>query len=373
MRIGILTLPLHTNYGGILQAYALQTILERMGHEVWVIHKNPRLKEPEFWEYIRRYCQKIFLGKRIFIKGEKWSNKVSPILSKKTGIFIKNHIQCHTIESFSQLEENDFNAIIVGSDQVWRKEYFVEAWREKETNAFLGFTENWDIQRLVYAASFGTNEWGFSEKYSVDISRLIKKFNAVSVREKNGVEICKKYLNVEALHLLDPTMLLDSNDYMELINDYDLSSQSDNLFCYILDDSKEKQNIINMVSATRDLTPSQMYFPTEYSDATQCWPVPPVEQFIKGIMNAKFVVTDSFHGCVFSIIFGRPFIAIVNKKRGAARMESLLQMFNLEDHLICDVLEYQSKGSYEISDHVRNALESYRKESVEFLKRNLKS
>lgn len=336
MRIGILTLPLHTNYGGILQAYALQTVLERMGHEVKVIHKDPHLKEPNIWEYLYRYYQKKVLGRKLFVKAERWHNEVTPILRKNTDAFIEKYIHCYTISSLQEIKENDFDAIVVGSDQIWRKKYFVESWGNNETNAFLGFAEEWDIQRLAYAPSFGTDEWEFSENYSSDISRLIKKFNAVSVREKSGVELCKKYLNVEALHLLDPTMLLNSNAYRELVKDSDLSSQSNSnsLFCYILDDSKEKQDIINTVAATNNLTQTQMYFSTEYSDATQCWPVPPVEQFIQGIMNAKFVVTDSFHGSVFSMIFHKQFIAINNPLRGSTRLSSLLAMFGLENRLI---------------------------------------
>lgn len=371
MRIGILTLPLNTNYGGILQAYALQTVLERMGHEVWIIHKNPYQKEPSLWEYLCRYYRKKVLGEQLFVNAEKWHNQVTPILRENTEKFVARHIHCYTIDTLQQIKEKDFDAIVVGSDQIWRKKYFVESWGEDETNAFLGFAKDWDIQRLVYAASFGTDEWEFSEKCSVDISRLIKKFSAVSVREKSGVEICKKHLNVEALHLLDPTMLLCSDEYVELAKDCKLPSRSNCLFCYILDDSEEKQNIINMVAAARDLTPNQMYFPTEYADATQCWPVPPVEQFIQGIMNAKFVVTDSFHGSVFSIIFGKPFVAIVNKNRGAARMQSLLQMFGLENHLISDISEYRSENSYEISDDVRIAIESHKRDSLEYLKHHL--
>ena len=334
MRIGILTLPLNTNYGGILQAWALQTVLERMGHEVKVIHKNPYLKEPSLWEYLCRYYKKKVLGKQLFVKAEKWHNQVTPILRKNIEMFIAKHIHSYTIDTLQQIEENDFDVIVVGSDQIWRKKYFIESWGNDEANAFLEFAEKWKIKRIAYAASFGTDEWEFSERYSSDISRLIKKFNAVSVREKSGVEICKKYLNVEALHLLDPTMLFNSKDYQELLKDSDLPSQSNSLFCYILDDSKEKQDIINRIAATKKLTPRQMFFPTEYADATQCKPFPPVEQFIQGIMNANFVITDSFHGSVFSIIFNKPFVAINNSSRGSTRLSSLLTMFGLEKKLI---------------------------------------
>jgi exopolysaccharide biosynthesis predicted pyruvyltransferase EpsI len=126
-----------------------------------------------------------------------------------------------------------------------------------------------------------------------------------------------------------------------------------------------------MVAVTKNLTPRQLNFPTEYADASQCKPFPPLEQFIQGIMNAKFVITDSFHGLVFSIIFGKPFVAIVNKNRGAERMESLLQMFHLEDHLICDITQYKTSSSYKMGDDVSKVLDNCRKKALDFLKIHL--
>lgn len=372
MRIGILTIPLNINYGGVLQAYALQTVLERMGHEVKVIHTVPHLKEPNIWEYLYRYYQKKVLGRKLFVKKEKWHNQVDSIVRRNTDAFIERHIHCYTVSSLREIKESDFDAFVVGSDQIWRQKYFVESWGDDETNAFLGFAEEWDIQRLAYAPSFGTDEWEFSENYSSDISRLIKKFNAVSVREKSGVELCKKYLNVKALHLLDPTMLLDEDDYNSFVDGFQTSCEDNSLFCYILDDSKEKQELIHSVASAKNLIPCQMNLSVSsiYTDISRCRPVPSLEYFLLGIQNAKFVVTDSFHGCVFSILFRKPFVAIANTQRGSSRMESLLQMFGLENHLISDISEYRSENSYEISDDVRIAIESHKRNSLEYLKHN---
>ena len=370
MRIGILTLPLNTNYGGILQAYAMQTVLERMGHEVWVIHKNLYLKEPGLWGYLCRYFKKKVLGEQLFVNAEKWHNQVTPILRENTEMFIEKHIHCYTIYTLQQIEEKAFDAIVVGSDQIWRKKYFVESWGDNEANAFLGFAENWNIRRIVYAASFGTDEWEFADSYSEKIAELIQNFTAVSVREQSGVELCKKHLNVEALQLLDPTMLLDEDDYNRLVDGFQTSCEENSLFCYILDDSKEKQELIQRVASAKNMIPCQIHFPIGYVDASRCRPVPPLEHFLQGIQNAKFVVTDSFHGCVFSILFRKPFVAIANTQRGSSRMESLLQMFNLQDHLISDISQYKPEKSYATYE-IDDILKSRRKEAFDFLKKYL--
>lgn len=368
MRIGILTLPLHTNYGGILQAYALQTVLERMGHEVKVIHKDPYLKEPNIWEYLYRYYQKKVLGRKQFVKAERWHNEVTPILCKNTDAFIEKYIHCYTISSLQEIKEKDFDAFVVGSDQIWRQKYFVKSWCDDEANAFLGFAEKWDVQRVAFAPSFGTDKWEFTDSYSEKIADLIQKFSAVSVREQSGVDLCREHLNVKALQLLDPTMLLDEDDYNRLVDGFQTSSEENSLFCYILDDSKDKHELIHRVASAKNLRPCQMYLPTACADVSQCRTFPPVEQFIQGIMNAKFVVTDSFHGCVFSILFRKPFVAIANTQRGSSRMESLLQMFNLNDHLINDISQYKPEKSYATCG-IDDILKCRRKEAFDFLKK----
>ena len=122
MRIGILTLPLHTNYGGILQAYALQTVLEKMGHEVVVFDTPNKTLLPPLWKmplsFGKRTLKKI-LGRtdRIFV--EHYQNKIRPVIAKNILPFIDGKIHRKVIKNFHQLSQADYDAIIVGSDQVW--------------------------------------------------------------------------------------------------------------------------------------------------------------------------------------------------------------------------------------------------------------
>lgn len=220
MRIGILTLPLHTNYGGILQAYALQTVLERMGHQVVVFDTPNKMPLPPLWKIPLTFAKRLFLKSmgridRIFI--EKYNNQLRPVIAKEIQPFVDERIHRKVLTNFSTLEAHEFDAIVVGSDQIWRSIYFVPLWLwQKMEKAYLSFTKGWNIKRISYAASFGTDKWEYNEEQTLHSKEALQMFDAVSVREENGVKLCKQYFEVDAIHVLDPTMLLDANDYIEL-------------------------------------------------------------------------------------------------------------------------------------------------------------
>lgn len=334
MKIGILTLPLHTNYGGILQAYALQTILERMGHEAIVLGKKNHAQLPPLWKmplsYSKRLIKKFILGeKSIRIFHEQWYNKTYPIVSQYTQKFIDKYINYVTPGDLSSLNPNDFDAIVVGSDQIWRPIYY-----RKIENAFLAFAEEWKIKRIAYAASFGTDQWEYTSDQTEKCKNLVKKFDAVSVRESAAVNLCKEHFGINALHVLDPTMLLNKNDYISLFEASQTPKSPGNLLVYILDETHEKAELVDKIAKEKGLIPfmvnslvDNQYAPLEKRIQ------PPIENWLRGFYDAEFVITDSFHACVFSIIFGKPFIAYGNARRGLSRFNSLLKMFSLEDRL----------------------------------------
>ena len=147
MKIGILTLPLHTNYGGILQAYALQTVLERMGHNVVVFDTDKRLSLPKSpLTYVKRLVMKLFRKNSIPIFYEKKRNRTYPIISKHTQCFIDKYVHRYIAKHLEDIKENDVDAIIVGSDQIWRPIYFRSPDWAKTEDAFLAFTKGWDIK-----------------------------------------------------------------------------------------------------------------------------------------------------------------------------------------------------------------------------------
>ena len=332
MRICILTQPLQTNYGGLLQAYALQTVLKRVGHEVWT---EDRRENRDNLLGVLKNNAKILLGPIRKFYYPTISEK--KIISKNTNFFIQKYINttCPIYSTNKSLfGEYNFDAFIVGSDQVWRPMYSYGIY-----NYFLDFTIGKNVKRIAYAASFGTDQWEFTPEQTAVCSELAKQFDAISVREDSAIGLCRQYLNINAVQLPDPTLLLDKNDYLEIIkNDRPENSHSGGILTYILDDSEIKRSVVQKVSSKLKLNSFSVMPQAQFKDVgkkgiEKCI-YPPVAEWLQGFADADFVVTDSFHGTVFSIIFNKPFISIANGKRGTSRFTSLLKTFGLEDRLI---------------------------------------
>lgn len=356
MKIAIITLPLHTNYGGILQAYALQTVLQRMGHDVQHLQPkveylplHPAWQMPFVW--VKRLIRKCFLGEwklPIFEHPHRW-------MRRYTDVFIHQHIVMRSLldEEWNASLAKDYDVFIVGSDQVWRPCYALPIARY-----FLSFLDDTcSNPRIAYAASFGTENCEFSANQILDCSKLLQKFSFVSVREQSGVEICKQLFGVRASHLLDPTLLLSKDDYLKLIQNQKPSKG--NLLVYVLDETPDIRLFISQIAASEKLVP----FNTNYSLGNRLGiPQLPLENWLRGFVDAKLIITDSFHACVFAIIFNKPFICLGNDERGMSRFHSLLDLFGLQHCLL------NEKQSFEIPkinwEKVNLKLDQLRKESL---------
>lgn len=345
MKIGILTQPLLNNYGGLLQNYALQQVLKGMGHEVetvdWFPEKAGALKE---WLW-----QKKELLLRLLLKDRErpryqLTEKEESVIGRNTHHFTKKYItvcpkKVSRVEEFNDIDaEYRYGGYVVGSDQVWRPSYN----STMMSAMFLGFTERNDVKRIAYAASFGTSDWEFSFALTEVCARLVKRFDLVTVREKSGVDLCREHLGVEATWVLDPTMLLNREDYEKLVVEEKEPQSFGTLFHYILDPSDEKKALIERVAEEKDLKAFTIMPKCQAENRTR-WDVkhriencvfPSVTSWLRGFMDAEMVIVDSFHGAVFSIIFNKPFWVIGNSKRGNARFESLLGLYGLEDRII---------------------------------------
>lgn len=374
MKIGILTLPLHTNYGGILQAYALQTVLERMGHEVVVFDKI--LPEPSLplWKcpfvYSKRLVNKLLGRKDNIVFLEKYVSKIKPIIQQNTNKFIKNYIHRVSFKTFAKIPNaNTFNAIIVGSDQVWRPIYFGE---DHVDDAFLAFARGWNIKRIAYAASFGVDKWEYSPLQTETCKSLLHNFDAVSVREESGVKLCREFFECKAQLVLDPTMLLDKSDYVKIIKTSNVPKSKGNLLVYILDETPDKTELIKKIADKYNLKPFRVGSNTEKIHAPLNERIqPPVEEWLRGFYDAEFVITDSFHACVFAILFEKQFVVIGNKKRGMSRFISLLSLFGLENRLIGENLNVSAVDYIDFT-LLRNRLAELKEKAMSFLYKSLK-
>lgn len=367
MRIGILTLPLHTNYGGILQAWALQTVLERMGHEVDVLDYRHNSK----WFYPGLFFRRIILKAIGKYKGllfaEKKAIKSRTVIQKYTDLFVSKRIKRRTIPSLNVICENDYDTIIVGSDQVWRKPYFCWGWQSPISDAYLSFTRGWNIKRIAFAASFGLDDiHEYTSEDSVRCKDAIKFFDAVSVREDTGIRLCREVFSLQASQVLDPTMLLDKDDYLSLLGNIAISDNVENLICYILDSNKQKDEIISRIAEIKGLKPHIINADVNNKELELKYRIqPPVENWLKSFLHTDFIITDSFHACVFAILFKKQFVVLGNKERGLTRITSLLRLFGIDNRIMYDNTE-RIPEDYDV-ERVQTILKQKRYETIKWL------
>jgi len=290
-KVAIITLHLFDNIGGILQAFALNKLITEAGY----------IAETITW-------------------------KDSRLLS-----FAKNNIKLRILNSASDIKnikENEYDIFVSGSDQIWRKKYTQgEFWNNYITIPFLQFTNGWNKTRISYAASIGVAEgtWEYNKDDCERIKQLLQTFNAVSVREVQSINDCKKYFSIEPKQCVDPTMLLPKENYIELCKNEPINNND--VFVYLLDETSEKMTAIVDYCKENNLS----YFKNKKS----------VESWLAAFKDAKYIITDSFHGCVFSIIFNKPFICLYNKVRGNTRFDSLIKLFGI-NNIIYDISELQT-------------------------------
>ncbi|HDG7825910.1 polysaccharide pyruvyl transferase family protein [Klebsiella sp. RHBSTW-00484] len=371
MKIAILTLPLHVNYGGNIQNYSLQRALKNLGHEPVTINCKIRSISPvrKFLSAIKKTLTQS-KDKRNYLLTK---NEFNSIACNHRN-FINQYISITQPVEYSSLsalfDAEHFDAILVGSDQVWRPKY-----TENIEHYFLDFLEkNKEIKKISYAASFGSELWEYSHEQQRRCQELLRHFNAVSVRESLAVNMCRDNFGISASHVLDPTMLLTKEDYLFLIKDSPLDYNNGKIFNYTLDTSEDKRDFVISISEKlqRDVfftypikTKKQSVFISDIDN----YKYPSIESWLNSFHNADFVVTDSFHGTVFSIIFNKPFIALANQARGTARFLSLLELFDLKERLVTDIHGFDDNILYNHIDYnkVNQKLDLLRSDSLRFL------
>lgn len=361
MKIAILTYNLGMNYGGILQAYAMLETLKRLDHQPKLLYIKSKYKHN--WKgLIRKYVLSSFTSRYNNLKYEEE-------IYQNTFKFIEKYINPKTsplekYEDFLDITKKNYDAYIVGSDQVWRAKLY-----KYIDYAFFDFVKSEKPIFLSYAPSFGVDTWDYTKEETLKYKQQIQRFSGVSVREDSGVELCKKYFEKEAIHVLDPTMLLTASDYRKLIKSENEPKHDGELLNYILDESNEKKELIDMVSKELHTKPFKINAISYNSKNIEDMVYPTVTSWIKGFDDAKYVVTDSFHGCAFAILFNKPFIVYGNAQRGMARFKSLLNMFDLEDRLVYSINEISdSKIQKNIDwDRVNIKLDKYRNISKNYI------
>jgi hypothetical protein len=254
--------------------------------------------------------------------------------------FISKYLSVISVSSMDELRGGDYDAVIVGSDQVWRRAYSDQLLTSHSVsdNAFLAFTEGWQCRRIAYAASIGVDYWEYTDYETAVLRPLAHRLDAISVREDTAIGLLHEHLgsDLRIEQLLDPTLLLEREAYLKLIRESEVKPSDGQLLVYILDPSEQKSKVVDYYSDSLNLKPFDVNNPN-----LGRWQLPPKQRiqtpiglWLRGFMDAQYVVADSFHACVFSIIFEKPFTVIANPVRGIARITSLLRQFSLEERMI---------------------------------------
>lgn len=376
MRIAILTLPFHANYGGIMQAYALQTVLKRLGHEVVVLDRD--MFHHRTW-IRQQVALGAFLFRRYILRRDVtydnfWQlDKDKRAIEKEVRTFVEKHLNTIIVKDLQSEFPNDVDAVVVGSDQVWRPKYFNWAYNCNIDSAFLSFLLDNSIKKAAYAASFGTADWEYSQEETICCSRLIQAFDAVSVREYSALNLCEEKLGrKDVCRMPDPALLLAQEDYRSICNSYREVNRY--LLYYVLDESDEIMSAAESIAKERGLIVKQIKGDADNPHLPLAERIKaPVEEWLGSVINADFVFTDSFHACVFSILFKIPFVVLGNSGRGMDRFTSLLKTYDLEKNFISSIHQYRPGMDCSVPSDVDVIVEQERRRAIAFLNKHLVS
>lgn len=343
MRIGILTHPQGKNYGGILQCYALSEVLKSLGHEPIVIQRKTN-RQP----ILRRIAHHVLEVVRR-IRGQhrrEGTEKILPFVDSylKRTVPVTNPRQMKNICNQYKLD-----AVVVGSDQVWRRDFAINFGYE----FFLDFAPK-GVIKLSYAASFGLSNWQYTPEETLRIKSLLSEYVGISVREDEAVSLCKKQLGLDVEQMADPTLLLNPVDY-DKISSHKLADGNYVFVYWLGEDNQIRETISEYEKNGCKII---------YIGLREQRQMPSVGDWISYVKYADKVITDSFHCCVFAILYHRPLQVFENKSGGYGRIVSLFQSLNLDAEKV-SVMDEKDCQAAEL------CLAKMREKSYSFLKEHI--
>ncbi len=344
-KIGIVTIVDNSNYGNRLQNYALQEFMMKYGFECETIYFKENLanRAKTKIKNVIKFCLPVWHTKRLKeIKFKRFNKKHINIVGRKD-------------KELNKLK-NNYNYFIVGSDQVWNYTYMVGLERY-----FLPYADY--NQAISYAASFGVSS--IKEDFKEIIKNGINNIKYLSVREERGKELIKELTGREAQVLVDPTLLISRDDWEKIEKAPRKFKNKKYILVYFLGENQYEREIKEIARENKlDVIDIANINETKY------YSLDPSE-FIYLFNHAEMVYTDSFHACVFSMIFNKPFFVFDRKQQGVesmnSRLDTLLKMFNQENRKIEVV-----KNNKEIFEcdylKVEEILEKEREKTKKFFK-----
>ena len=369
-KVGLITIYHVPNFGSVLQTYATQMLLEKLGCECDIIN----YKYPNEYHHSLGRPKQSLKSKVARLLGLSASHrKANKLESFKKKHFKFTKLYSHLNELKNANWEN-YDLFVVGSDQVWKSKYTLG-----DTAFLLSFVPE-SKKRISIASSFATNS--IPTEYRETYRKHLEKFNAISVRESNGIGIIKNELNLQcaAEVVLDPTLLLNKEEWLNIVPRSNFKKKKKYILLYMLTYAFEPRPYIfdvikhllsqdaYEVIALEGYTPAEKAQGIEMIDKSDS----SISEFIDLFANADIVVTSSFHGTAFAVNFGIPLISIVPDGNNDDRQSSLLKSVGLDccianSNVTINEIEYD----YDKQNALQN-LETLRTNSKSWIKCNIK-
>lgn len=308
MKIGVITFHWAANYGAVLQAYALCSYLNSLGHEAEIINYfPPKYKKTVLRAFLTRHVTSIPQRIRDISKQKKIENFRKNNM-KRTEYFSSGNI----IKAKAPV----YDCYICGSDQIWNMSFLRYGERKRTYTYFLDFAPENKVL-ASYAASFGTTQ--YADDLKDDLKQKLQRFDFISVREETGINILSELGFRNVCIVPDPTILLTKNYYEKFVKVLD--REKDYAYSYML---HGRENDADMIFS--NLSNKGISIVSCDNNGVENW--------LTDIYYCKFVVTNSFHGVVFSVIFEKPFAAVLIKGSGMNdRIITFLKKIGLQDRI----------------------------------------
>lgn len=358
-KVGILTFHRAINYGAVLQTYALYKTVQKMDSKVEVIDYRCDLIENYYYHVFSKHNSvKQNIKNLLFCVKQKKRNKA---FEKFREEYLPLSDKAYYMNSDKTKLQDDYSCFFVGSDQVWNYPCI-----NGDKTFLLDFVTDKN-KKNSYAASLG--KMNDEQIKLMEFEKYIEDFNNISIREQDGINLIQKLTGKEARMDLDPTLLLTADDWKKVASDVDIK---DYLLVYSVNLPQHVYNEAKRIAKEKNLKLVVITLENKYKaadgeiDKSQCSP----NEFLGYFFNADYIITNSFHGTVFSIIANKPFNTIKNGKNGLdnSRLETLLQRLQLDSKLVDTVSDIQNID-YNI---INRLLEDYKKESLKYIEETIK-
>ena len=345
MRIGIITWFTGPNYGTNLQAIALQYYLRKQGYEVELVNceveseynkdRKTFIERVEFFpeKWAQKFARRVFFRKEKAARDEKLKKAIQ-----------KNCILTKRCENEKDLIEvfNSFDLLISGSDQIWNPNWY--------HRFYYADYEGGKTRRISYAPSMGVTK--IADEVEPEIRRSVSKFDVISVREKSAVPLLEPYAKYKPIVAVDPTLLLDSDDWMSIFKPTGEAPKDTYVLGFFIEGN------FNHLKATKQFADRKglkyvfvPYSGLSYYQIGERHADAGLEDLLELIRNARYIITDSFHITVFSIIHRKQFYSFIRYRENPltstnSRIQNLLQITGLEDR----ELKFGTKSIKELPD-----------------------